>query len=347
MSEVIRPDDTIRADFFTLVPVMRAKKSVFQKYGQQNVEIGFGQKYAEGSKRLVNKDGSFNIQRVNTLRSRYVDLIQMSWKKFLLYIFIFYSVINLVFGTIYFFIGPEKIHVNNDHAIWYQYMECISFSVQTLATVGYGVLNPDSFSTNVLSSVEALLGVLIFAIMTGICYTRFSKPTGGYKFSEKVLVSPYQNINSIQLRVANHRKSNIVEVEATLMLSMEVDDNGVNKRLFLNLPLERNKIYYLPLSWTIVHPITTDSPLYNKTAEDLQVGNAELILMVKAHDDAYAQTVHGVTSYTYEEFVWGAKFESSYYTGKNGVAVFEIDKLGDYNSAELNKVEHITESAQS
>jgi inward rectifier potassium channel len=326
---------------------MRAGKSVFQKYGQQNVEIGFGQKYAEGSKRLVNKDGSFNIQRVNTLRSRYVDLVQMSWKHFLLYVFLFYAAVNLVFGTIYFLLGPQKIHISNDHALWYQYVECISFSVQTLASVGYGVLHPDSLSANVLSSIEALLGVLIFAIMAGICYTRFSKPTGGYKFSEKALVSPYQNMNSLQVRVANHRKSNIVEVEATMMLSMEVEDNGVNKRLFLNLPLERNKIYYLPLSWTVVHPITADSPLYNKTAEDLEHANAELIIMIKSHDDAYAQTIHGVTSYTYEEFVWGAKFESSYYTGKNGVAVFEIDKLGNHHPAELNTVEQISESTQS
>jgi inward rectifier potassium channel len=86
-----------------------------------------------------------------------------------------------------------------------------------------------------------------------------------------------------------------------------------------------------------VHPITPDSPLYNKSPEDLQLANAELIVMVKAHDDAYAQTVHGVTSFTYEEMVWGAKFESSYYTGKNGIAVFEIDKLGNYNLMELNK----------
>ncbi len=324
---------------------MRAKKSVFQKYGQQNVEIGFGSKYAEGNKRLVNKDGSFNIQRINTIRSRYVDLVQMSWKHFFMYVFLFYAFVNLIFGSVYFLLGPAKIHVNPNHAVWYQYLECISFSVQTLATVGYGVLHPDSFSANLLSSFEALFGVLIFAIMTGICYTRFSKPTAGYKFSETALVAPYQNINSLQVRVANHRKSNIVEVEATMMLSMEVDDNGTNKRIFLNFSLERNKIYYLPLSWTIVHPITPDSPLYNKTPEDLEQANAELIIMVKAHDDAYAQTIHGVTSYTYKEFVWGAKFESSYYTGKNGVAVFEISKIGNYQKVELNKVDQVIESA--
>ncbi len=271
----------------------------------------------------------------------------MSWKHFFLYVFLFYTGVNLIFGTIYFLLGPEKIHVKADHAVWYQYLECISFSVQTLATVGYGVLNPDSISANILSSIEALLGVLIFAIMTGICYTRFSKPTSGYKFSDHALMAPYQNFNSIQVRVANQRRSNIVEVEATMMLSMEVDDNGINKRLFLNLPLERNKIYYLPLSWTIVHPITPDSPLFNKSAEDLEQANAELIIMVKAHDDAYAQTIHGVTSYTYDDFVWGAKFESSYYTGKNGVAVFEINKLGNYNEVALNKVDQAAESTQS
>ncbi len=324
---------------------MRAKKSLFQKYGKQNVEIGFGQSYAEGNKRLLNKDGSFNIRRINTIRSIYVDMVQMSWKKFFLYVSLFYGAVNVFFGSIYFFIGPDKIHIKPDHSLLYQYAECISFSVQTLATVGYGVLHPDSFWANFITSVEALFGVLIFAIMTGLCYTRFSRPVAGYKFSANAIIAPYQQINSLQVRVANQRKSNLVEIEATLMFAMDVDDNGNNKRIFLNLELERNKIYYLPLSWTIVHPITPESPLYNKTYDDLKVGNAELMLMVKAHDDAYAQTIHGNTSYIVDEIVWGAKFIPSYYTGKNGMAIFEIDKLGDYTQAELNKIENITETS--
>ncbi len=325
---------------------MRAKKSVFQKYGKQNVELGFGQSYSEGTKRLLNKDGTFNIDRVNTVKSIYVDLVKMSWKKFFIYTFSFYAIVNILFGTLYFLFGPEKIHVKPEHSIFYQYFECISFSVQTLATVGYGVLHPDSVSSNILTSIEALFGILIFAIMTGLCYSRFSKPTAGYKFSQHALIAPYQKINSLQVRVANHRNSNIVEVEASFMFSMEVDDNGESKRIFLNLPLERNKIYYLPLSWTIVHPITPDSPLYNKTPEDLKDGNAELIVMIKAHDDAYSQTIHGNTSYIADEIIWGAKFIPSYYTGKNGKATFEIDKLGDYNKVELNITEPSIESTE-
>lgn len=324
---------------------MRAKKSLFQKYGKENVELGFGQNYSEGTKRLLNKDGTFNIDRVNTVKSFYVDLVKMSWKRFLIYSFSFYALVNVLFGSLYFLMGPEKIHVKPEHNLIYQYFECISFSVQTLATVGYGVLHPDSFSANMITSFEALFGILIFAIMTGLCYSRFSKPTAGYKFSDNAVIAPYQNINSIQIRVANHRNSNIVEVEASFMFSMEVDDNNATKRIFLNLPLERNKIYYLPLSWTIVHPITPDSPLYNKTPEELKEGNAELIVMIKAHDDAYAQTIHGNTSYTHDEIVWGAKFIPSYYTGKNGKATFEIDKLGDYTKVELNKTENISETS--
>ncbi len=324
---------------------MKAKKSLFQKYGKENVELGFGQSYAEGNKRLVNKDGSFNIIRINTIRSIYVDLVQMTWKKFFLFVCGFYAGVNVFFGSLYFLLGPGKIHIKADHSLIYQYLECISFSVQTLATVGYGVLHPDSFWSNFLTSMEALFGILIFAIMTGLCYTRFSRPVPGYKFSEKAIIAPYQNINSLQVRLANQRRTNIVEVEATLIFSMDADDNGNNKRVFLNLALERNKIQYLPLSWTIVHPITTDSPLYNKTSEDLKIGNAELMLIVKAHDDAYAQTIHANTSYIFEEIVWGAKFTPSYYTGKNGIVIFEIDQLGNYTPAELNKTENVIQTS--
>jgi inward rectifier potassium channel len=323
---------------------MKRRKTTFQQYRQQNVELGFGQTYSEGNKRLVNKNGSFNINRVDTVKNFYVDLVKMSWKKFLIYSFSFYALVNIIFGTIYFLAGPEKIHVKPEHSAAYQYFECVSFSVQTLATVGYGVLHPDSFSANMITSFEALFGILIFAIMTGLCYSRFSKPTAGYKFSDHALIAPYQNMNSIQVRVANHRNSNIVEIEASCMFSLEVDDNGTNKRVFLNLPLERNKIYFLPLSWTIVHPITPTSPLYGKNADDLREANAELIVMLKAYDDAYAQTIHGHTSYTFDEIIWGAKFIPSYYTGKNGKATFEINKLGDYSQAELNALENPEET---
>ena len=324
---------------------MRAKKSLFQQYGQQNIELGFGQSYAEGNKRLLNKDGTFNINRVNTVRHIYVDLVKMSWKKFFFYVGCFYAIINILFGSIYFLQGTSAIHINQAHPVVYRYFECISFSVQTLATVGYGVLNPDTFGANLVSSIESLFGILIFAIMTGLCYTRFSKPTAGYKFSDQALITPYKKMNSLQVRVANNRNSNIVEIEATMILGIDVDDGGMNKRIFLNLPLERNKIYYLPLSWTIVHPITPDSPLYNKTFDDLKVSNAELMVMLKAHDDAYAQTIHGNTSYIADEMIWGAKFVSSYYTGKNGMATFEMDKLGHYTAVDLNIVEEITETS--
>lgn len=316
--------------------MMRAKKQPYQKFGKQNVELGFGQNYGDGTKRLVNKDGSFNIIRLNTMRSIYVDLIKMSWKRFLAYVVVFYISVNLIFGLIYFLIGPEQIHVSSEHGMWYQYAECVSFSVQTLATVGYGVLNPKTLTANFISSVEALFGILVFAIVTGLSYSRFSRPTSRYKFSDRAIIAPYQNINSLQVRVANLRDSNLVEIEATFMLAMDVDDNGTNRRVFLNLPLERSKIYYLPLSWTIVHPINSESPLFNKTAEDLKLANAELLVMVKAHDDAYAQTIHGNTSYIADEFVWGAKFVPSYHTGENGNAIFEISKLGDYKEAALN-----------
>lgn len=315
---------------------MRAKKQSYQRYGKQNVELGFGQNYADGTKRLVNKDGSFNITRLNTLRSIYVDLIKMSWKKFLIIVVSFYIIINLIFGAIYFLIGPDEIHVNNVHSSLYQYAECVSFSVQTLATVGYGVLNPKTLTANFISSIEALFGILVFAIVTGLSYSRFSRPTSKYKFSDHALIAPYQNINSLQVRVANLRDSNLVEIEATFMLAMDVDDHGTNRRVFLNLPLERNKIYYLPLSWTIVHPINSESPLFNKTADDLRLANAELLVMVKAHDDAYSQTIHGNTSYIAEEIVWGAKFIPSYYTSENGNAIFEIGKLGQFKDAPLN-----------
>lgn len=163
---------------------MRRQKQSYQKYGKQNVEPGFGQNYADGTRRLINKGGSFKYYRLNTMRSIYVDLIKMGWKRFLTYVVVFYIIVNLILGFTNFIIGPEQIHLNNIQSKWYQY--------------------------------------------------------------------------------------------------------------------------------------------------------AELPVMVKAHDDSHSQTNHGNTSYMADEFVWGAKFVPSYYTGANGNAIFEISKLGDYKEVPLN-----------
>lgn len=303
------------------------KSSKFSNVKKSDTELGFGEKSTNQIKRLVFKNGKFNVIRKGTVWQLYIDFIQMPLYKYILCILLFYLLTNLFFGSIYFSLGPENLNIDPTHSNFYKYIECVSFSVQTLATVGYGAMHPKAISTNVLSSIEALVGIILFAVITGLTYSRFSKPTNGYAFSTNAIIAPYQDISSFQIRVANKHNNNLIEIESTMMLAINVEENGVVKRVFVDLKLERNKIYYLPFSWTIVHPINEQSPLYGKTKQDLIDSNAEILIMLKAHDDAYANSIHGNSSYIAEEIIWNAKFAPSFEVNDKGVQEFDLGKL--------------------
>lgn len=313
------------------------QRGIFRNYKRSNTELGFGEKYSEGADRLMNKDGSFNVQRRNTTYHFYIDFVTMPWWRFILLVFAFYGVANLVFAALYMVSGAGQINADITRPLIHQFFQCYNFSAQTMTTVGYGGLSPLGPQAQFISIVEMIFGILCFAVATGLVYSRFSRPTASLKFSEKAIIAPYRDINSFQIRVANRRRNLLIEIEAKLMMSFDVaDDQGNNRRVFVDLPLERNRIYFLPLSWTIVHPIDAESPFYGKTPEDLEAAHAEIMVMMKAHDDTFSQMVHAHTSYRFDEIEWGARFAQTYYNEKGKTAVFEIDKLGRYIPAALN-----------
>lgn len=313
------------------------RKNIFKNIIRSNTELGFGEKLTETGSRIMNQDGTFNIHRMNTKYHFYIDFVTMPWWKFFTYVFLFYGSINFVFALVYFLIGPEHVFVNRELPWHVQFFECYNFSAQTMTTVGYGGLHPVGFWAQTISIIEMITGILCFAVATGLVYSRFSRPTAAFKFSEKAIIAPYQDINSFQIRVANRRRNLLMEIEAQVMMAIDVlDDNGNSKRIFVDLALERNKIYFLPLSWTIVHPINSSSPLYGKSAQDLIDSNAEILILIKAYDDTFSQVVHANTSYLSSEIIWGAKFKPTFYSNQGRPTIFEIDKLGEIVNAELN-----------
>lgn len=305
---------------------------------RNNVDTGFGAQASTQGERLVNPDGSYNVKREGlpffSQFNHFHDLITMPWWKFFLLIFIFYTTLNTLFAGVYLWVGMDEIEGDRGITTWEQFWDAFFFSSQTLTTVGYGRTNPIGFMASWVSAFECLLGLMSFAIMTGVLYGRFSRPQAKIIYSENALVAPYKDITALMFRIANGRSNQVIECEMEVMMSYI--DTETNVRRFIRLPLEIAKVSALALSWTIVHPINEESPLWGITQNDLEQMDCEFIALFKAFDETYAQTVHSRYSYPTDSMVWGAKFDMMFHRSGNGKAtVLEMHKIGAYQRVQL------------
>ena len=215
--------------------------------------------------------------------------------------------------------------------------EAFFFSAQTFTTVGYGRISPSGFITSAIAAFEALIGLLSFALATGLLYGRFSKPIAHIKFSVNAIIAPYKEITALMLRIAPFKNISLTDAEAKLTLGMIVLENDKKVNKFFPLQLELDKISSLTLSWTIVHPITEDSPLFGFAQEDFENMQGEFIVFVKAFDDMFSNTVLARSSYTFKEIIVGAKFIPMYYRNDEAnKTILDLEKLNSFIPAELN-----------
>ncbi|HYW45834.1 MAG TPA: ion channel [Bryobacteraceae bacterium] len=289
---------------------------------------GLTQQFTAPFRRVINKDGSFNVHRRGaTWRDfhPYLHLINMNWAGFLAVLFLGYLVANTLFAVVYYAIGTGQLQGAEAPTAYGRFLNTFFFSAHTLTTVGYGNISPKGTGANVVAVLESLAGVLGFAVATGLLFGRVSRPSARLGFSENMVLAPYQDGSSLQFRVVNRRKNSLVEIEARVML-MTVE-GGV--RSYKLLRLEREQVLFLPLTWTIVHPIDTESPLWGKTAEDLAGSQAEILILLKAYDDTFSQTVLAMHSYRHEEIVWGKRFAPAFFVDDEGDLVVEVRKVGE------------------
>ncbi len=309
---------------------MAAKKSKSQ---EQLREIGFGSRNFSDSGRLIRKDGKFNVDiRGAGIKgfSGYHWVINMSWGGFFLFVLAAYIIINLVFAALYFVAGPQNLtEYNLDNSTWEHFVHCFYFSTQTLTTVGFGRISPTSDLTSFIAAFEAMIGLLAFALATGILYGRFSKAKAKILFSEKALIAPYRGGRGLKIRFANLRKNNIIDVSARIMYSFLQEESGEVKRRYRQLPLEIDFINLFPLPWTLVHAVDEESPLFGKGVLHLSREDAEFIVIVKGYDDTFNQYVHQVYSYGYDEVVFDVDF-LPVFQPKAGTTEVMLDQISAY-----------------
>jgi inward rectifier potassium channel len=294
---------------------------------------GFGANSSIEGGRLVNPDGSNNLKKrgipVWERTSVYHTLLRMKRSHFFVFVLLLYTCINLFFAVVYFLTGVDHL-VGGDGAKTFfgQFMEAFFFSSQTLTTVGYGRVAPSGMLTNTIASVESLIGILVFAVMTGLIYGRFSRPRAYLLFSPNILISPYKDGKAVMFRVATYKNNHLTDVEAQVTLALHVKENGKTVTKFYPLHLELPKINSLALSWTLVHYITEESPLYHYTKNDVTETKMEVVVTIKAFDDHFSNIVQQRTSYSYNQVVYGARF----------LPMFERAPGGDYTIMELDKI---------
>jgi inward rectifier potassium channel len=301
---------------------------------------GLTQQYTGALKRVINKDGQFNVRRTGrTWRDAhlYLFLINIPWPGFIGIVVLVYVALNLIFAGLYAAVGMENIKGTEASTAGSQFLNIVFFSAHTLSTVGYGNMWPSGPAANTVAALEALVGLMVFAIGTGLLFGRFSRPTARIGFSERMLMAPYMDGTSLQCRVVNRRSNNVINLEARALLMTVEADGGRPNRHFTVLELERNQVLFLALTWTIVHPIDEKSPLYGKTPADLERLQAEVMILMSGFDDTFSQTVHTRYSYRYDEIVWGGKFAPAFEIDDDGELVIEVDRVSAIEPVPLAK----------
>jgi len=285
-------------------------------------------------------DGSMNVVRIGgsfwESLNLYQHMLTVAWPRFFLYVLVLYVAANLLFASLYVAAGPGAIQGVTAEDAGARWQAAVFFSVQTIATIGYGQMTPHGTVANVLVALEALTGLMGFALITGILFARFSRPSALVLRSRVAVVAPYQGGAALMFRIANGRTSQLIDIKATVTYSwMDRSDPSRPLRRFRQLPLERDLVALLPTQWIIVHPIDERSPLRGLDQRQILDMDPELFVAISAIDETFSQTVHTRFSYADAEIVHGAKFTDLFGTTPDGVVTIDLARLSEFERVSL------------
>ena len=298
-------------------------------------DLGFGTIVGGvNERRLLNRDGTFNPRREGlpwlSSLSLYHTFLTLSWPRFLGVVVVSYVGANTAFALTYLACGPTALVGTVPSAMGNLFWRAFFFSVETLATIGYGNVTPSGMPAHLVMTAESLAGLLFFAMATGILFARFSRPTAALRFSARAIVTPYRGVTAFMFRVTNARSNQLVELEAKVLFSRI---EGSSRR-YDELKLERSRVTFFPLSWTVVHPVDDKSPLYGVSHDELTGKDAEFMILITGTDETFSQMVHARSSYKPAEIAFGHKFVNIYNPiDRNGIVSIDVRKLSDTEPA--------------
>jgi inward rectifier potassium channel len=298
-------------------------------------DLGFGTVVGlDHSQRLLNRDGSFNVKRDGLPKlaslSLYHALLSLSWPKFVGLLVGGYLTVNLMFASAYLACGPGGLGGTAAAEMGGPFLRAFFFSVHTFATIGYGNVVPLGLAANFIVTLETIVGLLGFALATGVVFSRFARPTARVVFSKRAVVAPYRGRTGFMFRLVNGRSSQLIELDVKVLFSRIEERNGKRQRSYDQLKLERTHVVFFPLSWTVVHPIDESSPLFTLTQDELNTCDAEFLVLLSGIDETFAQTVHARTSYKADEIDVNARFVNIYNPrAANGSESIDVSRLSE------------------
>ena len=271
----------------------------------------------------------FDVVRKGMSHSHWHDpyhlLLMLDWPQFFGLTAISYIATNALFALLYL-AGGDCIKGARPGS----FLDTFSFSVQTMATIGYGAMYPQTDYANLLVSIEALVGLLGVAMATGLMFARFSRPTARVLFSRVAVITPHNGLPTLMLRVANERRNQILEAQIGLsLLRDEVTMEGLSIRRFYDLKLLRSQTRTFALSWIVMHVIDEDSPLYGATPESLEKVQTDIVVTLTGIDETVSQTVHARHYYITDEILWNMRFVDIFSKKPDGRRVLDFNRFHD------------------
>jgi inward rectifier potassium channel len=255
----------------------------------------------------------------------YHRLFIVNWPSFFAIVLGVYLLFNVIFAAIYL-ADPGGI----SHARPGSFADSFFFSVQTMATVGFGDMHPVDFFANTVVTAEVLLGIMTIAISTALIFARFSRPTARVMFSGVAVIAPYDGAPTLMFRAANRRRNQILEAQISVaVLRDEITAEGQEMRRFHDLTLSRGRSPIFSLSWTVMHPIGEASPLFGATPDSLAAQDARIIVTLTGIDETFSTTIHARHVYPASAILWNRRFADILSESADGVPILDYRRFHD------------------
>jgi inward rectifier potassium channel len=284
---------------------------------------------------MIRKDGTihFKVSGLPFFKKWEIHniLLSLPWVGFIGVVFTIYLVTNTIFTLLFLYSGATGLSGTNLINSGDRFVKVFYFSAQTLCTGYFTDTIPVSIRSTSLAAIEAVFGLFLFALITGLLYSRFAKPNSKILFSDKIIIRPYKEGTALLIRMANIKRNQLLKVDASAILMMHIERNGVKQNVFYDLKLEQESIAMLLLTWTMVHIIDDNSPLNTFSVEDIIECHGEIIVVIEGSDDILSQSVFARTSFGGHDILTGYKFEELTHMDNQNVINIDIRKMNQYS----------------
>jgi inward rectifier potassium channel len=295
-------------------------------------DLGFGHLVAQTVRgRFLNRDGKPNSKKYGLGAQRaarfYLASLETTWPAFFGWMMGVLLLMNGCFALAYIALGDGAIKGTEALGLSDPFLRAFTFSVGRFTTTGTGAMVAFGSTANWLANLESFIGPTTLVVVFGLLIARLTRPRMRIAFSDSAIIAPYEGGRGLMFRIVNVQPGELSDVQARVNLAWFEEIDGVRERNFHELALERSSVEFFTLHWTIVHPITADSPLAGITPESLAASQAEFLIVVSGLEETFSTRVSTRSSYVWDELRWDVKFASIFANGPDGVIAIDVERL--------------------